>query len=138
MAWKSYLSKSESMAWKFYLSKSKSMAWKFYLSKSIYWKKNTFSRKVFLKQNINSLTNMTTNMYDKSKYQIIYNRKLQPWVNMCTQPLVGGAWGQVNSCQSHAHAKSTSHTLQRIDGMVRNSVLCNLFFTSSIKQKVTK
>ena len=60
MAWKSYLSKSESMAWKFYLSKSKSMAWKFYLSKSIYWKKNTFSRKVFLKQNINSLTNMTT------------------------------------------------------------------------------
>ena len=58
MAWKSYLSKSESMAWKVYLSKSKSMAWKVYLSKSKSMK--IFSRKVFLKQNINSLTNMTT------------------------------------------------------------------------------
>ena len=50
--------KSKSIAWKFYLSKSESMAWKFYLSKST--EKNTFSSQVFLKQNINSLTNMTT------------------------------------------------------------------------------
>ena len=47
MAWKSYLSKSESMAWKFYLSKSKSMVWKFYLSKSTE-KKILFPEKYFL------------------------------------------------------------------------------------------
>ena len=46
MAWKSYLSKSESMAWKFYLSKSKSMAWKFYLSRSTE-KKKFFLEKYF-------------------------------------------------------------------------------------------
>ena len=46
------------MAWKSYLSKSESMAWKFYLSKST--EKEKFSRNEFLKQNINSLTNMTT------------------------------------------------------------------------------
>ena len=50
--------KSKSIAWKFYLSKSESMAWKFYLSKST--EKEKFSRNEFLKQNINSLTNMTT------------------------------------------------------------------------------
>ena len=58
MAWKFYLSKSESMAWKFYLRKSKSMVWNFYLSKST--ERIFFPRKVLLKQNINSLTNMTT------------------------------------------------------------------------------
>ena len=103
------------MAWKCYLSKSDSMAWKYYLSKSTekinFFQKRTSETKYnFFNQHDNCQPTCTIRV--NTKYSIFCdeeNRKLQLWVN--TQPQVGGAWRQVNSCQSRAHAKSTSHSL---------------------------